>query len=142
ASLRRPKPEEPAGANRKQAAEGGRRNVGSFSVLVPRGWSVVDEEKDVILLGSNDRATSVGIVLGDLKGGSPRQAAEALSKKLGGTRPEMEDDVFVFTYSGDGIDTTVMVGEVEDGEQFVMISISGDADKAGVGEILDSVEDN
>ena len=54
----------------------------------------------------------------------------------------MEDEVFVCTYSGDGIDTTVMVGEVEDGEQFVMISISGDADKAGVGEILDSVEDN
>jgi VCBS repeat-containing protein len=54
----------------------------------------------------------------------------------------MEDDFFVFTHSGDGIDTTVIVGEVEGEEQVVMISISGDADKPEVGEILDSVEDN
>jgi S1-C subfamily serine protease len=55
-------PEEPAKPDRsgweQKTAEGGRRDVGSFSVLVPRGWSVVDEEKDMILLGSNDRATS------------------------------------------------------------------------------------
>ena len=139
-------PEEPAkpgrSGRRQEAADGGRRNVGSFSVLVPHGWSVADEEKDTILLGSNDGACSVAIVLGDLKGKSTLQAAEAMSKKLGGTRPKMKDDVFVFTFSRGEIDTTVFVGEVEGEEQFVMISISGDADKPGVSEILDSVEDN
>ena len=139
-------PEEPAkpgrSGRRQEAADGGRRNVGSFSVLVPHGWSVADEEKDTILLGSNDGACSVAIVLGDLNGKSTLQAAEAMSKKLGGTRPKMKDDVFVFTFSRGEIDTTVFVGEVEGEEQFVMISISGDADKPGVSEILDSVEDN
>ncbi|MDR2488176.1 MAG: serine protease [Desulfovibrio sp.] len=100
----------------RDTAEHGRRNVGSFSVRVPAGWSVVDEEKDVILLGSDDRAASVGIMIRNRKGKSLLQVAETLSDKFNGSKPELNEDIYQFMYSDNGIETMIFVGEANDEE--------------------------
>ena len=138
------KPENPPAASRpgKKIQEDRRRDVGRFSVPVPRGWSVVDEDRDGILLGSDDQATAVGIIILEVGNDNLSQVAEALSRKLGGSQPEPDDDIYTFTCSDGDVDTTVFVGETDDEGVFVMISISGDMEKPEVNEILNGIEEN
>lgn len=138
----RPKTEGATGRKPQERTEDRRRDAGDFSVLVPRGWSVIDKEENLILLGSDDRQTSVGIMFADLEGNSLYEISKAISQELDATEPEWddEDELYVFTYTSDDVETMVVTCETGDGEQFLMVSISGDMEKPEVGEILDSVE--
>ena len=138
----RPKAEESAGGQaQRETKESRRRNVGDFSVLVPHGWSVADEEKNMIMLGADNHSAAVVILISTLDGEDLSQAVKQLSKELGGTKPKLDDDVYIFTYTSDDVDTTVFVSDLDDGERFLMISISGDAEQDKVSEILDSIKD-
>ena len=117
-----------------------RRDVGDFSVMVPRGWSVLDEEHNTILVGADDDSSAVGILVAEMEGQSLRQVARTLSRELEGTAPELDDDFYMFTYTDDGVDTMVVVGEIEDEDMYVVIFVSGDWEAPGVEAILDSLE--
>jgi len=118
------------------------RDVGSFTVEIPKGWSVVEEEEDSILLGSDDDSALVSIMIDDSGGVSLKQTAQELAKEFGGKRPTTDDDgeTYSFTFSQDGVDYLAFVGAVEDGRH-VLILVGGDMDNQGVKKILDSLTD-
>jgi len=132
----------PAFGNRPQqgAREDRRRDVGGFSVMVPRGWSVLDEERNLILVGADDDTAAVGVFLLEIEGQSLRQVARELSRELEGTTPELDDDVYIFTFSEDEVYSIAFVGEGDYEGQYVFLFITGDLENPGVGEILDSME--
>ena len=142
----RPQPETPTmspglvGRLQPGAREDRRRDAGGFSVVVPRGWSVLDEEHNMILVGADDDTAAVGIFLLEIEGRSLRQVARDLSGELDGTRPGLDDDVYIFTFSEDGIDSIAFVGDGDYEGQYVFIFITGDFENPGVEEVLDSVE--
>ncbi len=119
-----------------------KRDVGSFTVLVPEDWSVFSEENNSIVLGSDDRAAAVTITVADREGKSIGKLARELSKMQSGTKPERDEDgMYMFTCSPNDVETLVFVSDLDDGKNFVVLSISGDFEHAGIEEILDSVED-
>lgn len=144
ASSQRQKTEEPPRSTSAPAPpEDRRRDVGSFSVEVPGDWSVIEEETDSIVLGSNDGTSAVSLTISDREGQSLRRIARDFSRELGNCdEPELTEDVYAFACSDDGIDTLVFVAGVEDGDRFFLISMSGDSEHSGVDEIMDSVEGN
>ena len=118
-----------------------RRDVGDFSVVVPRNWSVLDEGKNMILLGADDDSSAVGLLVVTMKGKNLRQAAREISEEFDGTKPELDDEFYIFTYTDDEVETVVLVGEIdEDEDEFIVIFASGDMDNPGVEAIFDSVE--
>jgi S1-C subfamily serine protease len=133
------------GRNARDAGEADRertRDAGSFSVRVPRGWSVLEEESDSILLGADDQSSEVGISVADGEGMSLAATARELSKNFGGARPVRGDDGdYSFTFTKDGVERQAYVLDVGDG-RIAFILISGDAENAQVREILNSIEDN
>jgi len=125
----------------QEEKEDRRRDVGSFSALVPPGWSVLEEEEDSLLLISDDQEAVVGILVYDSEGRSLSQSAKDLSENYGGTEPEVDDDVYIFSFSDDGVDTMVFIGEAKAEGRLTMIFISGEKEKPGLEEILNSLED-
>ncbi|MDR2523028.1 MAG: serine protease [Synergistaceae bacterium] len=124
-----------------ESPEDRRRRFGDLSVVIPRGWSVIDEDEDMFLVGADDGAAAVGIAAGDMEGQSLRQLASALSKELGGTAPERDDDgVYVFSFSDDGTDTLVCIAEDDEKSLYMAVFISGDREHPGVEKLLDSIE--
>ncbi|GHV45526.1 hypothetical protein FACS1894204_04890 [Synergistales bacterium] len=126
-------------ARRQEKEEGRERNLGDYSVVIPRGWSVLDEGENMILAGSDDEAAVVGIMTADRDGRSLARIARDLSKEFDGEEPELDDDVYMFTFSDDGVDTLVCVGETDDDDKYVMVFVSGDGDDPGVQAMLNSV---
>jgi hypothetical protein len=114
--------------------------VGSFSALVPSGWSVIEEEEDSLLLGSDNEESVVGIMVFDSEGQSLNQTAKALSSEFGGNEPELNDDIYMFTFSDDGVDAVAFIGEADEEGRFITIFLFGDIKNPGVQEILDSLE--
>jgi len=117
-----------------------RRGIGDFTVLIPHGWSVIDEQHNEIIVGADDDSAAVAILAVDMESLSLRQVALDLSRELGGTRPELDDGLYVFTFSEDGIDSMAFVAEGDYEYQYVIIFISGDFGNSGVYEVLNSVE--
>jgi S1-C subfamily serine protease len=117
------------------------RDVGSFSVEVPRGWSVAGEDKDGITLEADDHSARVAVmVIQSDDELSPRKAAQKLSKGFKGTRPETDDgETYAFDFSDAGVDYSAVVGELDDGRYFLII-MGGDVNNPGVERILDSIE--
>ncbi|GHS87818.1 hypothetical protein AGMMS49957_08340 [Synergistales bacterium] len=127
-------------ARRQEKEDGRERNLGDYSVVIPRGWSVLDEGENMILAGADDEAAAVGIMTAYREGRSLARVARDLSKEFDGGEPELDDDIYMFTFSDDGVDTLVCVGEADDEEEkYVMIFVSGDGDDPGVQEMLNSV---
>ena len=124
----------------RETREERRLDLGSFSVLVPRGWSVLEEEEDMILVEANNKAARVRIICEDLEGQSLQHVAWRLSKKFGGTKPELDDDSYVFTFVDKGVETTVFVEEGDEDDQYMAIFLTGDAEAPGVEKILNSIE--
>jgi hypothetical protein len=108
--------------------------------LVPPGWSVIEEEEDSLLLGSDNEDAVVGIMVFDSEGRSLKQSARALSSELGGNEPELDDDIYRFAFSDDGVDAVAFVGEADKEDRFITIFLFGDIKTPGVKEILDSLE--
>ena len=127
-------PEQPEQDNRL-------RDAGSFSVQVPPGWSVMEEETDSILIGSDDHESVVGIMVVANKRKTLRQIAVALAEKFGGGEPDLDDEVYTFTFVDKGVDAIAVVSEADEEGRFVVIMLFGDTQKPGMQEILDSVED-
>lgn len=121
-------------------AQDRRRDVGSFSLKVPRQWSVIDEEQDSIVLGADDRSVAMGIMLLEREGRSVAEAARWLSKKYHGSKPEEDDGVYTFTYTDNNVQNLLVIGEADDDDHLIIISIAGDSGHPGVEEILDSIE--
>jgi hypothetical protein len=121
---------------------GRRRDVGSFTVEVPRGWSVVEEEEDSIMLGADDDSALVAIMVADSEGLSLRQASRQIAEELDGTQPASDDDgeTYTFTFSENEVEFTALVGDMEDGRH-VMLLLGGDTDNQGIVKILESLED-
>jgi hypothetical protein len=124
----------------REAREEKRLDLGSFSVRVPRGWNVLKEEEDMILVESDNKAARVRILCEALMGQSLPHVAWRLSKKFGGTKPELDDDSYVFTFADKGVDTTVFVGRDGEDDQYMVIFLTGDAEAPGVEEIMNSIE--
>ena len=118
------------------------RDVGSFTVEVPKGWSVVEEEEDGILLGADDNSALVSIMISDGDGVSLKQAAKEVAEEFGGTRPTTDDDgeTYTFAFSQDDMEYIAFVGAVDD-SRLVLILVGGDSDNRGVRQILDSLTD-
>jgi hypothetical protein len=119
-----------------------RRDVGSFTVEVPRGWSVVEEEEDSIMLGADDDSAVVAVMVADSEGLSLRQVSRQIAEELDGTQPSSDDDgeTYSFTFSENEVEFTAMLGDMEDGRH-VMLLLGGDADNQGIVQILESLED-
>jgi hypothetical protein len=119
------------------------RDAGSFTVRVPNGWSVLDEEEDMILLGADDDSAAVGILVSGNRDMSLGEVAQAYADEFGALEPDYddEDDVYSFTFEDEGVETVAIVAGDEGEGRHAMLFISGDASTAGVEEILDSLED-
>ncbi|GHV39911.1 hypothetical protein FACS1894187_20390 [Synergistales bacterium] len=128
-----------AARRQEKEGEGRERKLGDYSVVIPRGWSVLDEGENMILAGSDDNAAVVGIMTADRDGRSLARIARDLSKEFDGGEPELDDDVYMFAFSDDGVDTLVCVGEADDDDKYVMVFVSGDGDDPGVQAMLNSV---
>ncbi|GHV39904.1 hypothetical protein FACS1894187_20370 [Synergistales bacterium] len=131
--------EEKEGSKGKEGSEGSERrvrNVGDYSLVIPRGWSVLDEGEDIILAGADDNTVSVGVMTADREGRDLAQIARDLSKEFNGGEPELDDDIYKFIFSDDGVDTLICVGEADDDEKYVMVFVTGDGDNPGVEEML------
>ena len=118
------------------------RDAGSFTVEVPKGWSVVEEEEDSIMLGADDNSAQVSILVDDSDGMSLKQTAGELAREFGGKRPTTDDDgeTYTFTFSQDGVEYMAFVGAVDD-SRHVLILVGGDTDNPGIKKILDSLTD-
>jgi hypothetical protein len=112
----------------------------SFSLKVPPGWGVVHEEEDSIVLATEDFKTNIWIMIDDNDGLGLDEVAEFYAVIMEGTKPRLEDEVYVFN-TGRGEDGSVVaVGELG-ATRHVLISLSGDTDEPGVDYILESLED-
>ena len=128
------------GAGRDQ--ESRIRDVGSFTVAVPRNWSVLDEEKDAIILGADDDSAAVSIMVDDLEGVDPDLLAREVSRELGGTEPEPDDDgMYRFSFVQDDVRAEAFLVEDGDADKYVLIILFGDTANPAVQEILGSLED-
>jgi hypothetical protein len=69
------------------------------------------------------------------------EVAAAYAKELEGPDPDWDDDseMYVFTYSDDGVETRVMVGEAGPNEH-VMMFIAGETDNPEALAVLDSLD--
>ena len=85
----------------------------------------------------------MGIIVGEIESGTLAESDDELAVELDGTSPEYdaEDELYTFTYTSDGIETLVIVGDLGDGVQCLIITISGDSEQPEVSEILNSVQD-
>lgn len=101
----------------------------------------MEEETDSILIGSDDHESVVGIMVVANKRKTLRQIAVALAEKFDGSEPELDDEVYTFTFVDKGVETIAVVSEADAEGRFVVIMLFGDTQKPGVQEILDSVED-
>jgi hypothetical protein len=118
-----------------------RRDVGRFSVTVPKGWSVTDEEKDMIFLNANGKAVLVGIISSSNKGATLSLLASTYAEEFG-AEPFLDDGMYRFDYTDkNGTDTMVFLNDGGN-DTHILIFISGDPTEPGVTEILDSLEDN
>ena len=135
---RRETPAVSSGRMKLEVQKDRRRNFRGIGVAVPQGWSVIDEEHNMIIVGADDDTATVGVV--QLKGQSLRQVALDLHMELKGTAPELVDDVYMFTFSENGFDSRAFVGEGYDKGWYVFLFISGDVGNPGVDEVLESLE--
>ena len=116
------------------------RDVGSFTVEVPRNWSVEEEEKDNITLVSDDDSAFVFIMIEESGGLSLGQVAGNFADEFDGTRPVRDDDGdYSFSFVEEGMECMAFLSDLEDG-RFILIVIGGDTDNPGLEQILDSVE--
>jgi hypothetical protein len=141
AAARRPPPAESTSPLNAAPADDRLRTVGRFSLEVPRGWSVVESDDDSILLGADDDGTALGLVVSGNEGMDLEEAAAAYAKEQGGPAPDWDDDseMYVFTYSDDGVETRVMVGGAGPDEH-VMMFIAGETDNQEALAVLDSLD--
>ena len=116
------------------------RDVGSFRVTVPQGWSVLEEEDDLVTLGTDDDTTALSIIIGDMDGTSLGRIAREFSEKLGGTRPEFDEDGYSFSFNEDGVDGAAFL--VGDDEHYVLVLLFGDLENPDVPGILSSLEES
>ncbi|MDR1977220.1 MAG: S1 family peptidase [Synergistaceae bacterium] len=117
------------------------RDAGSFTVKVPTGWSVLDEEENMVLLGADDDSAAVGVLVAENGDMSLDEVAAAYAEEFDASEPVFEDDVYTFRFEDDGVENFVVLGGGEDEGTHVMIFISGDGGSPGVEEVLNSVED-
>jgi hypothetical protein len=135
-----PAPPPPSAARRPKAEDGQTKLMASFSLKVPLGWGVIFEEEDSIVLSRDGFATNVWILVDANSGLEIEELAQFYAQIMGGTKPELTDDVYVFTAEQDGEETVVAVGELDE-TRHVMICLSGDPEADGVDEILDSLQE-
>ena len=133
----------PSNPGKRKPTTGNRiRDVGSFAVEVPHGWSVVEEEEDGIILGADDGAALVSIEIGESGGLSVKQIARKLAEEFGGTRPDTDDngESYTFAFSHDDMEYMAFVAALDNGKH-ALILVGGDTDNLGVMQILDSITD-
>ena len=71
---------------------------------------------------------------------SLRRMVSELSRTHEGTTPELDDDVYTFTFRDDDGDTALaVVGEGDEDDSFFVIYVFGDFDNPGIEEFLDSM---
>jgi V8-like Glu-specific endopeptidase len=142
AARARPAAPPSASARKPERKPGDRvREADSFTVHVPDGWSVLDEEDDMILLGADDDSAAVGVLVAENGGLSLAEVAVAYAEEFEASEPVFEDDFYTFRFEDDDVENVVVLGDGEEKGTHVMIFISGDGESPGVGEVLDSIED-
>ena len=117
------------------------RDVGSFAVRVPIGWSVLDEDDDYIFLGADDDSSVIEIMMADNDGMKLSRIAKEYSKELDGTKPEYDDGLYVFAYEEeDGEEAYAVLWET-DGDAHIALFLAGDIENPVLAEIIDSIEE-
>ncbi|MDL2263215.1 S1 family peptidase [Synergistaceae bacterium OttesenSCG-928-I11] len=117
------------------------RDVGSFSVRVPRGWSVLDEDDDYIFLGADDDSSVIEIMMADNDGMKLSQIAREYSEELDGTKPKYDDGLYVFAYEeANGEEAYAVLWETDD-DGHVALFLAGDIENPVLAEIIDSIEE-
>ena|GEM_PF-2208627 len=115
--------------------------IGGYTMKLPRGWSVGEQEEDTLVVGNDDNTVAVALYLGDLGGVSLRRMASELSRTHEGSSPELDDDLFIFTFRDeDGDIAAGFVGEGDEDDSFFVVYIFGDFENPGIQEFLDSMK--
>jgi hypothetical protein len=116
---------------------GRRRDLGGFSLEVPKGWSVLDSGEGSILLSSDDGASALAVILNATDGRAMEDLARDYSRDAGGTAPAPADDegMYSFAFDNNGKPAAAFVVPWTDGRHF-LIYISGDVSHAGVEDML------
>ena len=108
-----------------------------FSVDVPRGWTA-EQQGATVVVAAGDEAVSVSIAVAPMGAASLEELAWALSAQMDGTEPELDDDVWAFTFTDlAGVESAAFLIE-GDGEHYIVASVSGWDD--AIEGILDSLE--
>ena len=115
------------------------RDVGSFTVTVPAGWSVIDMEHNSITLAADDGDSAVSLTVDTRDDMDVVDIARELSKELDGSGLEREDDTYSFTFTEGGVEGMAIIAEAD--EMFLLVLLFGDTESDGIMEILDSIED-
>jgi S1-C subfamily serine protease len=121
-------------------ATGRLRVLESFSVEVPQGWGVLEEDDDSIVLMTDDLQTFLGVMVTLSDGEKAEFWAEQYSLDFGGSRPIETDGVYVFQVIEDFDDVTIVaVTDISD-EKHTVLYINGNIDAPGLDDILESLQ--
>jgi hypothetical protein len=128
----------------KASPGAGFKDLGSFTLRVPTGWSVESEDKDYIRLRSGGLPSEVTMAKIDSSGLTARKWAQLLAMAIGldeRDRAKGLEDAIVYRGDCGGRDCSLAVqGDLDGGkvEYFLMV---GDLSDPGIGELARSVAD-
>jgi hypothetical protein len=113
----------------------------SFSIEVPKGWQVEeDEDSNTVAFSAPKGAAVLTITLESAEGKSAKEIAEEISEELDGGKPKKDGDGdYQISFTNDnGVKGNVVVST--QGKKFWMIMIVGEHDD--LEDMINSLEEN
>nr|WP_321501156.1 hypothetical protein [uncultured Dethiosulfovibrio sp.] len=114
------------------------KNFGPLSVEVPNGWSA-GKDGSTVSLTADDNSAALTITLEDNDGTDLKLIANEYAKQFNGTKPDVDDDVYTFTFKNpNDVECNVVI--TGDADMYVMLVMIGEHDDMEA--IIDSIEIN
>lgn len=109
-----------------------------FTVDVPSGWTVKEDENVVSFLAPDDVA-AITVTTDETGGMTALELARLMSRELNGSEPQEDAGDYTFTFTNQNGVTSEAVLSIE-GKEYVLITVTGEHPQ--IPAILDSISDN
>ncbi|MBQ7263902.1 MAG: hypothetical protein IJR14_09320 [Synergistaceae bacterium] len=107
------------------------QDFGKFTVDVLEGWTATPDGTTVAIV-ADDSSGAVTVTIEPLEGYDIKDLAEAMAQQLKGTAPQLDDDVYTFTFTNvNGVESVVIMSD--NGTDYLTLSITGE------GETLENI---
>ncbi|MDR1546436.1 MAG: serine protease [Deltaproteobacteria bacterium] len=122
------------------------RNVGSFTVKVPAGWSITDSDENAVFLSSDLDFSLISIIVGKNQGLSVKEIAQIYYDHFEGSKFEDNNDgLYVFNFKADDssnkTDSQALFAQAKR-DSYLMVVITGDVSKNDLNYILQNTKGN